>query len=56
MLGAPTTHFVILAQQILFRGAGIDVVWRPFLALAVIGAALFNIALARFRGTIGTMS
>jgi ABC-2 type transport system permease protein len=56
MLGAPTTHFVILAQQILYRGAGLDVVWRPFLALALIGAVLFGIALARFRKTIGTMA
>ena len=27
-LGAPDTHFVILAQAILFRGAGVDIVWR----------------------------
>ncbi|WP_422932141.1 ABC transporter permease [Singulisphaera sp. PoT] len=56
MLGAPTTHFVILAQGILFRGAGIDVVWRPFLALTLIGITLFAAALARFRRTIGTMA
>ncbi|VXB98742.1 ABC transporter permease [Massilia sp. 9I] len=48
MLLAPTTHFVELSQAILFRGAGKDVVWRPFLALAAIGAALFGLALARF--------
>ena len=56
MLAAPTTHFVMLAQGILFRGAGLGVVWPQFLALAVIGAVLFNIALARFRKTIGTMA
>jgi ABC-2 type transport system permease protein len=56
LLGAPTTHFVILAKQILYRGVGIDVVWWPFLALAVIGTTLFGIALARFRKTIGTMA
>jgi ABC-2 type transport system permease protein len=56
MLGAPTTHFVIVAQDILFRGAGLDVVWRPFLALALIGTTLFGIALARFRKTIGMMA
>ena len=47
---------LILAKQILYRGAGIDVVWRPFLALAVIGTTLFGIALARFRKTNGTMA
>jgi ABC-2 type transport system permease protein len=56
MLGAPTTHFVILAQQILYRGAGLDIVWRSYLALAAIGTTLFGIALARFRRTIGTMA
>lgn len=56
MLLAPTTHFVSLAQGILFRGAGFDVVWPQFLSLAAIGAAFFGIALVRFRGTIGTMA
>ena len=49
MLAAPNTHFVILAQSILFRGAGIDVVWPQLLALVLIGAALFVFALRRFR-------
>jgi ABC-2 type transport system permease protein len=56
MLVAPTTHFVMLAQAILFRGAGFEVVWPQFAALAVIGAALFAYTLARFRSTIGTMA
>jgi len=53
MLTAPTTHFVMLAQAILFRGAGFSVVWPQFLALGLIGAALFGYALARFRQTVG---
>lgn len=56
MLAAPTTHFVMLAQGILYRGAGLDVVWPQFVALAVIGAAFFGIALARFRTTITQMA
>ena len=56
MLAAPTTHFVMLSQGILFRGAGLDVVWPQFAALSVIGAVLFGIALNRFRKTIGTMA
>src|SRR5690606_8409868 len=56
MLAAPTTHFVMLAQGILYRGAGLDVVWPQFLALTLIGAVFFGIALARFRNTIGTMA
>lgn len=56
MLAAPTTHFVMLAQGILFRGAGLGIVWPQFLALALIGAVFFGIAVARFRRTIGTMA
>ncbi len=49
MLAAPDTHFVILAQAVLFRGAGLDVVWPQFAALLAIGTILFFFALARFR-------
>lgn len=49
MLIAPTTHFVSMAQAILFRGAGLDVVWPQMLALAVIGTAFFSAALLLFR-------
>ncbi len=56
MLAAPITHFVELAQAILYRGAGIGVVWKPFLALALIGSALFALALTRFRRTISQMA
>ena len=56
MLAAPTTHFVMLAQGILYRGAGLAVVWPQFIALTVIGAGLFGYALVRFRQTIGTMA
>ncbi|GAA0744473.1 ABC transporter permease [Ideonella azotifigens] len=56
MLAAPTTHFVIAAQGILYRGAGLSVVWPQMLAIAGIGAALFSVSLARFRRTIGQMA
>jgi ABC-2 type transport system permease protein len=56
MLATPNTHFVMLAQAILYRGAGLSAVWPQFLSLAVIGGALFMPSLARFRKTIGTMA
>ncbi|MDX3911293.1 MAG: ABC transporter permease [Sphingobium sp.] len=56
MLAAPTTHFVRMAQAILYRGAGLDVVWPQFLAIMAIGAVFFLVALSRFRRTIGTMA
>jgi ABC-2 type transport system permease protein len=56
MLVAPTTHYVQLGQAILFRGAGLDVVWPQFLALSLIGAVLFVLSLWRFRRTIAQMA
>jgi ABC-2 type transport system permease protein len=49
MLAAPNTHFVKLAQAILYRGAGLDIVWPQFAALAAIGSVLFVLASRRFR-------
>ena len=52
MLAAPTTHFVSLAQAILYRGAGLAVVWPRFLTIAGIGLAFFLLALALFRRSL----
>ncbi len=56
MLVAPTTHFVAASQAILYRGAGLDVVWPQLLAIAGIGAGFFAFALNRFRRTIGQLA
>ena len=49
MRASPSTHFVSFAQSILYRGAGIGVVWPEFLATALIGSLFFGLALWRFR-------
>ncbi len=49
MLAAPTTHFVSMAQAILYRGAGLEVVWPQMLALVGIGAVFFSSAMILFR-------
>ncbi len=56
MQAAPTTHFVRLSQAILYRGAGLEVVWPQMAAIATLGAAFFGFALSRFRKTIGSMA
>lgn len=56
MLAAPTTHFIELGQAILYRGAGLEVVWASFLFLVVIGALFFMASLSRFRKTVNQMS
>ena len=53
---APTTHFTELSQAILYRGAGLEVVWTSFVALFLIGAVLFALSLARFRKAIAQMA
>jgi ABC-2 type transport system permease protein len=49
MRASPSTHFVSFAQSILYRGAGIGVVWPEFIATALIGSLFLGLALWRFR-------
>ncbi len=49
MQASPTTHFVSFAQAILYRGAGFDVVWPQYLAVAAIGGLFLGLGLLRFR-------
>jgi ABC-2 type transport system permease protein len=49
MQASPSTHFVSFAQSILYRGAGLGVVWPEFLAVAAIGGLFFGLAIMRFR-------
>ena len=52
MAATPTTYFVRLAQGILYRGAGLDVIWQDLLGMTVVGACFFTIALTRFRKAV----
>lgn len=49
---APSTHFTSFSQAVLYRGAGLDVVWPQLAAMAGIGGMLFLVAMWRFRGTM----
>jgi ABC-2 type transport system permease protein len=48
----PTPHFVIFAQNVLYRGADFSIVWPQILATAAIGSVYFGFALHRFRRVI----
>lgn len=48
----PSPHFVELTTAIVFRGAGLDVVWPFFAAIVAIGAAFFGASLAYFRRSL----
>lgn len=46
---SPSTHYVRLAQGVLYRAAGVDIVWPQMLAVSGIGVVFLAIALKRFR-------
>jgi ABC-2 type transport system permease protein len=56
MQASPSTHFVSFAQAILYRGAGLDVVWPRFVAIAAIGGLFLFLALLRFRSVTSLAS
>ncbi|WP_106797742.1 ABC transporter permease [Rhizobium sp. H4] len=49
---SPTPHFVIFAQDVLYRGADFSIVWSEIVTTAVIGSVYLGIALYRFRRVI----
>lgn len=49
---SPTPHFVAFSQGVLYRGAGLDVVWPEIAKIVAIGVAYFAFALTRFRKVI----
>jgi ABC-2 type transport system permease protein len=49
---SPTPHFVSFAQAVLFRGADITLVWRPLVAMTIIGVVYYFVAQRRFRRVI----
>ena len=51
----PSTHFIKFAQAVLYRGAGVEIVWPQLLATAGIGLAFFAFGLARFRATLAAV-
>jgi ABC-2 type transport system permease protein len=56
MQASPSTYFVTFAQEILYRGAGFDVVWPQFAAVAAIGGFFLGLGLLRFRSVAAQAS
>ncbi|MBG0791321.1 MAG: ABC transporter permease [Desulfovibrionaceae bacterium] len=52
---APTTHYVSLAQAILFRGADFSIIWPSLLTMAAIGTLFFLFAHQRLRRMIRSL-
>jgi ABC-2 type transport system permease protein len=54
MQASPSTHVVEVAQAIIYRGGGLEVVWPQLLVVAGIGGVFFLGALARLRRSLAT--
>ena len=48
----PTPHFVSFSQAVLYRAAGLGIVWPELLVMAIISAAYFAVSGLRFRKTL----
>lgn len=48
----PARHFVSFSQVIIYRGGGLDAVWRQFAMVGAIGLAFFVYSLSLFRKSI----
>ena len=50
----PTIHFVGFAQNVLYRAAGLDIIWPQLVALAAISTVYFGMSLMRFRKALAS--
>jgi ABC-2 type transport system permease protein len=48
----PARHFVSFSQVIVYRGGGLEAVWRQFLMVSIIGFGFFGYSLVLFRKSI----
>jgi ABC-2 type transport system permease protein len=52
----PNTQFVAFSQAVLYRGAGLELVWPQLAALTAIGVATLALCRVRFRNAIGALN
>ncbi|MBP6713309.1 MAG: ABC transporter permease [Aliarcobacter sp.] len=52
----PTSHFVDLSQSILFKGAGLSIVWEKMLIIFIIGVVFFVSTLALFKRSLDSQN
>lgn len=53
-LALPSRHYIAFGQEIIYKGAGLAVVWPAFAAVTVLGLALLVASLALFRRSVAT--
>lgn len=48
----PSRHYMAFSQAVIFRGAGLDIVWPQFIMVGALGFAFFSASLVLFRRSI----
>jgi len=46
---SPLRYFIEITHGILLKGAGLEILWQPVLAMTALGGTLFGIGTWRFR-------
>lgn len=55
LVASPTMHYVMFSHAVLYRAAGLDVVWPQVAILGALGSLFLAIALARFRTMLASV-
>jgi len=48
----PSRHYMAFAQAVVFRGAGLELVWQEMIIIAGLGLAFFSSSLTLFRRSL----
>jgi ABC-2 type transport system permease protein len=48
----PARHFVSFSQVIIYRGGGLEAVWKQFMMVSAVGLGFFMYSLSMFRKSI----
>jgi ABC-2 type transport system permease protein len=51
----PSRHYVSFMQAIVYRGAGLDIVWKEFVTVLVMGVTFLAASLVLFRQSVATL-
>ena len=51
----PSRHYVSFMQAIVYRGAGLDIVWKEFATVLVMGVTFLAVSLVLFRRSVATL-
>ncbi|MEM8957680.1 MAG: ABC transporter permease [Pseudomonadota bacterium] len=48
----PSRHYMTLAQEVIYKGAGLETIWPELLGITVLGSVLLGLSLVLFRRSI----